>query len=338
MDISRRALIKTASGLACLGSLGTLGLARPAWAEDFTMKLTTTASNDLDSEWLTLLKQGVEAASSGKIKANVYPASQLGSAETTIEGVTMGTVEVTLNASGVYEGLEPRFAVLSVPGVVSSMSQGAKVYADPAVRERLGLIAKSKGVEVITAMMHSPVGIVSRKPIKTLADFKGMKIRVPGSALLIEQLKELGASPVAMSLGEVLPAFQNGTIDGVYAGTTIFSALKYYDISKNLTLLPGTFIVMLGLINSDFMDGLGPLAKTVRDEAHKADVAGATWGEQDVANARAAWEKNGGQTISLPDADAKQYLDIVVPTALKHLSADAKADYEVLKTASTKYT
>ena len=250
MEISRRALMRSASGLACLGALG---LARRAWAEDFTMKLTTTASNDLDTEWLTLLKQGVESSSGGKIKANVYPASQLGSAETTIEGVTMGTVEVALNASGVYEGLEPRFAVLAVPGVVTSMAQGAKVYADPAVRDRLNAIAKGKGVEVITAMMHSPVGIVSRKPIKTLADFNGMKIRVPGSALLIEQLKQLGASPIAMSLGEVLPAFQNGTIDGVYAGTTIFSALKYYDISKNMTLLPGTFIVMLGLINGYFL-------------------------------------------------------------------------------------
>ena len=335
MDISRRSLIKAASGLAAVGSLGFAGR---AWAEDFTMKLTTTASNDLDTEWLTLLKQGVEAASGGKIKANVYPASQLGSGETTVEGVTMGTVEVALNASGIYEGLEPRFAVLSVPGVVTSMAQGAKVYADPAVRQRLGAIAAPKGVEVITAMMHSPVGVVSRKPITKLSDFNGMKIRVPGSALLIEQLKKLGASPIAMSLGEVLPAFQNGTIDGVYAGTTIFSALKYYDISKSLTLLPGTFIVMLGLVNGDFMKSLGALEPVVRDAAHKADVDGAAWGETDVTNAHAAWEKNGGQTITLSDADAKQYLDIVVPTALGHLSADARADYEVLKTTSAKYS
>ena len=335
MDISRRSLIKATSALAAVGSLG---LAGRAWAEDFTMKLTTTASNDLDTEWLTLLKQGVEAASGGKIKANVYPASQLGSGETTVEGVTMGTVEVALNASGIYEGLEPRFAVLSVPGVVSSMAQGAKVYADPAVRERLGAIAAPKGVEVITAMMHSPVGVVSRKPIAKLADFNGMKIRVPGSALVIEQLKKLGASPIAMSLGEVLPAFQNGTIDGVYAGSTIFSALKYYDISKNLTLLPDTFVVIVGLVNSDFMKSLGPLEAMVREQARKADTEGAAWGGTDVTNAQAAWEKNGGKTIKMPDADAKRYLDLVVPVALKNLGKEARADYDVLKAASVKYS
>jgi TRAP-type C4-dicarboxylate transport system substrate-binding protein len=335
MEISRRLLLQTLSGAACVGGLGFAGR---AWAEEFTMKLTSTASADLDTEWMELFKKGVEAGSAGKIKVNLYPASQLGSSQTTIEGVTMGTVELAINASGLYEGLEPRFAALSVPGVITSMGQGAKVLADPDVRKRLGTIAKEKGVEVITALAHSPVGIVSRKPIASLADLKGMKIRVPGSALVIAQLKDLGASPIAMSLGEVLPAFQNGTIDGVYAGSTIFSALKYYDISKNMTLLPSTFIVIVGLVNTDFMTSLGSLEAMVRAEAAKADVESAVWGEGDVANGRAAWEKNGGQVLMLPAADAKQYLDIVVPTALRNLGAAAKADYDVLKTASAKYT
>jgi len=334
MEMSRRLLLQTLSGVACVGGLG---LSAQAWAEEFTMKLTSTASADLDTEWMELLKKGVEAGSAGKIKVNLYPASQLGSSQTTIEGVTMGTVELAINASGLYEGLEPRFAALSVPGVITSMNQGAKVLADPDVRKRLGTIAKDKGVEVITALAHSPVGIVSRKPIAALADLKGMKIRVPGSAVVIDQLKELGASPIAMSLGEVLPAFQNGTIDGVYAGSTIFSALKYYDISKNMTLLPSTFIVIVGLVNSDYMASLGPLEKLVRDVAAKADVEGAAWGETDVENGKAAWQKNGGQILMLPPADAKQYLDIVVPTALKSLSPATKADYDVLKTASAKY-
>jgi TRAP-type C4-dicarboxylate transport system substrate-binding protein len=335
MDTSRRLLLKAVPGLALAGGLGFSAGAR---AEDFVMKLTTTASNDLDTKWLELLKAGVEAAGTGKIKANIYPASQLGSAETTIEGVTMGTVEVAINASGVYEGLEPRFAVLAVPGVITSMAQGARVLADPAVRERLGQIARDKGVEVLTALVHSPVGIVSRKPIAMLADFGGMKVRVPGSALLIEQLKQLGALPIAMSLGEVLPAYQNGTIDGVYAGSTIFSALKYYDVSRNLTLLPDTFVVIVGLVNSDIMKSLGPLEAMVREQARKADTEGAAWGETDVTNAQAAWEKNDGKTIKLPDADAKRYLDLVVPVALKNLSKEARADYDVFEAASVKYS
>jgi TRAP-type transport system periplasmic protein len=334
MNKQRRKTLQQISGLAGAACLGQVGLAR---AQAIAMKLSTTASNDLDQEWLVLLKQGVESATGGKIKADVYPASQLGSAQRTIEGVTMGTIEVAINASGFSEGLEPRFGVFSVPGVFDSMAQGAKVLADPAVRARFAGITASKGVEVITMLMHSPVGIVSRKPIQTVADFKGQKIRVPGSAILIEQLKQVGASPIAMSLGEVLPALQNGTIDGVYAGTTIFAALKYYDVAKTMTVLPKTFVVIVGLANTGFLKSLGPLEAVVRQEAKKADAAGATWGEADVQKQQATWTQNGGQIITLGADDAQKYLDAVTPAGLKLLSPEGRQDYDLLRATSAKY-
>ena len=165
-----------------------------------------------------------------------------------------------------------------------------------------------------------------------------MKIRVPGSALLIDQLKQLGAAPIAMSLGEVLPAFQNGTIDGVYAATTIFAALKYYDISKNMTLLPDTFILVLGIINRDFLTTVGPLAPVVLEAAHQADLKAAPWGEADVVNAAKVWAEHGGQSYSLSPADAKQYIDTVVPVALKSLTPAARTDYAALKPRRTRST
>src|SRR5438093_831182 len=111
MNITRR------SALLHLGTaLGaSTCLALPAWAQQYTMKLSTTAAADLDVAWLNALKANVETASHGAIKGQVYPASQLGTAQRTIEGVTMGTVEMVLNASGMYEGLEPRFGALAIP-------------------------------------------------------------------------------------------------------------------------------------------------------------------------------------------------------------------------------
>ena len=310
---------------------GSVAVGNAARAQSFTMQLTTTASNDIDQEWLTQFKRAVEAGSGGRIHANVYPGSQLGSAQTTIEGVTMGTIEVAINASGTYEALEPRFAVLAVPGLIQTMAQGEALLASPGTRARMDTVGRDKGVQVLTVTGVTPVGLVSRRPIRTLADVKGMKIRVPGSALLMEQLKQLGAAPIAMSLGEVLPAFQNGTIDAVYAATTIFSALKYYDISKNMTLLPGGFIAIVAIVSSDFMASIGPLATVVRDAAHQADQLGVAWSETDVDHARALWTDHGGQVFSLPPDEAARYLEIVVPVALKALTPAARADYDVLK-------
>ncbi|MBV8653663.1 MAG: TRAP transporter substrate-binding protein [Alphaproteobacteria bacterium] len=335
MRLSRRTLVQALVGLAAACRLGLVG---KALAQDFTMKLTTSASNDLDTEWFALLKAGVEQASQGRIRANVFPASQLGSGPTVIEGVAMGTIEVTMNASGLYEGLEPRFAVFSVPGVFGSMRQGAQMLIDADVRQRLATMAHGKGVEVLTALVVSPAGIVSRRPLAALGDFQGMKIRVPGSVVLSEQLKQLGAAPISMALGEALPAFQNGTIDGVYAATNIFSALKYYDIAKNLIELPESYLVIVGLANSAFLQSLGPLEAVVREAAHKADIDGAAWGESDVTNARARWHDNGGKIFALAEYDARRFLEITVPTALRYLNMDAQADYAVLKQAAARYS
>lgn len=333
MNATRRSTLLRLSALIGTG----LGVAGTAQAQAFTMKLTTTAVNDLDQEWLNLVKKHVEADTGGKVAGQVYPASQLGSAQRTIEGVSMGTVEVAINASGNYESLEPRFGVFAVPGLFDSMAHGAKVLADPAVRKHLSGFAAGKGVEFATALIHSPVGVITRKPIRTLADFKGQKIRVPGGSLLLAQLKQVGASPVAMSLGEVLPAFQNGTLDGVFLGSTIAPALKFYDVAKSMTLLPSSYVVIVGLVGSTFMKSLGSLEPTVRQAMAKADAAAPAWGEADVNKAEAAWTRNGGQILTLPADDAKRFLELTIPAALAVLPPEGRADYEMLRGVAAKY-
>ena len=327
MTLTRRAFAAAAPLLAAT---------RAAWAQGKTMQLTSTASGDLDEEWMKLFKKDIEAKSGGAVRANVYPGSQLGSGPTTIEGVAMGTIELAINAAGLYESLEPRFAMLSVPGLVQTMEQGQKLFTSPEVRARMDMIGRDKGVQVVTLLVQSPGALVTRQPLRSLSELKGLKIRVPGSALLIAQFKALGAAPIAMSLGEVLPAFQNGTVDGVYAGTTIFTALKYYDISKNLTLVPDSFLPMLGIVNSDFVTGLGKQGQWVADAAHEADVQSIPWAAKDVEEAKGLWAGNGGQTITLSDADRKTYLDTAVPAALKALSPAARADFDVMKAAAAK--
>ena len=324
MKLTRRALA---------ASLPVLAGVRPAAAAT-TMQLCSTASNDLDQQWMEVFKKNIEAKSNGQILANTYPGSQLGSAQTTIEGVALGTIQLAVNASGLYEALEPRFAVLAVPGLVKTLEQGQKVFTDPGVRARLDKIGRDKGVQVITVLLQSPAAIVTRNPVRKLSDLQGMKIRVPGSASTIEQLKKLGAAPIAMSLGEVLPAFQNGTIDGVFAGTTIFTGLKYYDISKNLTLVPDTFLAMLGIVNSDFVESLGKQSGLIAEVGRQTDAECIPWSLQDVANGEKLWASNGGQTYRLSEADTKAYLDQCVPTALKLLSPAARADYDAIKAAA----
>ncbi len=305
-----------------------------------TMKLSTSTSGDALVEWLNTFAKGVNASTGGKVKAEVYPASQLGAIPRTIEGVALGTIEMSLNASGFYEGLEPRFAVLNTPGLFDSLEHGYRVVHDPAIQSRVATFGAGKGVEPLTLIIPSQYAILSHKAVNSLADLKGQKIRVPGSPIQIEALKRLGANPLSMAFGEIVPALQNRTIDGVWVGTTLFTALKFYDIAKPMTLLPSHWATTVPLVNRNFMKSLGPdLEKMVRAEAQKADAHVLTWAAGDIKRSAGIWEQNGGRHLNLPAADAKRFIDESLAAALPLLTAtpEMKADFQAFDAAAKKH-
>lgn len=335
MRRSMRNLARLAAALA-LGAL-----AAGAQAQQFTMKLSTPTNNDVTVEWMKAFKAGVEARAGGRIKVEIYPASQLGPIPRTVEGVALGTIELTAPAVGFMIGLEPRFQVFDAPGLFDSVAHAQKVLTDPEIKRRLATFGEAKGVEPLFTFVNGPLMLLSHKPIRSLADFKGQKIRVPGAApLQVEPFKQLGASPVSMPLGEVLPAMQNRAIDGLIAGFVIYVAFKYYDVAKGLTQLPGSFLVAAGLVNRKFMKSLGPeLEAIVRDEARKAEDLFATRGVEDLKRIQGAWEKNGGETITLAPAQAARYIEqttsVLPPILAKDLQL--KADYDALVAAARKH-
>src|SRR5450755_766238 len=263
-------------------------LAGAASAQQFTMKLSSPTVNDAPHEWMKAFKSGVEQHSGGRIKVEIYPASQLGQIPATVEGVAMGTIEMALPAVGFLIGMEPRFQVFDAAGLFDSVEHGQKVLADPAVRARLATLGEAKGVEALVIALNGPLMLASHKPIRAVADFKGQKIRVPGAAPLhIEPFKKLGALPISIPLGEVLPAMQNKTIDGSISSFNVLTGFKYYDVTKTATYLPNSFLVIGGIVNRNFMKSLGPeLAAIVREEARKAETVFSTYGVTDVERTR----------------------------------------------------
>jgi TRAP-type C4-dicarboxylate transport system substrate-binding protein len=318
---------------ALLGALpGTAG------AQSFTMKLSSPTVNDVTQEWMKAFKAGVEARSNGRIKVEIYPANQLGQIPATVEGVALGTIEVTAPASGFVVGFEPRFQVFDAPGLFDDMAHAQRVFADPEVRARLATFGSQKGMEPIAVWPHGPLMLLSHKAIRKVDDFKGQKIRVPGAApLQVEPFKKLGASPVSMPLGEVLSAMQNRTIDGLIASATVFTGFKYYDLAKGLTALPGSLLIVPAMANKAFLKSLGgELEAIVREEAFKAQQKVAAFGLEDTQRTVEVWKKNGGESIVLPEAEAKAYLSQVgaVLPALVGANAKVKEDYEALKAAA----
>ena len=113
--------------------LSLAGLHDPARAEDktYVMKLGTATINESQHEWCKRFAATVEKDSGGRIKGQIYPASQLGPIPREIEGVQFGAIQGYVGPPEFLVGVDTRYEVLSAPGLVTDMAQGVRVASDP---------------------------------------------------------------------------------------------------------------------------------------------------------------------------------------------------------------
>jgi len=219
-----------------------------AQAQDqtYVMKITLPTLHDTVHQVALNWAAAIEKDSGGRIKPQVYPASQLGSIPRQIEGVQFGSIQALLVPPEFMVGVDPRFEVLAAPGLVDSMVQGQHLANDPAVLKLMLALGANKGLHGVGLFMATPSSVVSKTPIRHLADFKGKKIRIFASQFQSVAFERLGITPVAMSLGDVLPALQQGAIDGADAALNVYVPFHYVDAAKYVTETnqPAIFIIL----------------------------------------------------------------------------------------------
>ena len=308
-------------GLACVGRVIANGFLIPltlcagaAQAQDktYVMKVTTPTINDGPHLLAKNFAAAVERESGGRIKGEVYPASQLGSIPRQIEGVQFGAIQAAIIPPEFFVGVDERFEVMAAPGLVTSLQHGQRLAADPAVLKLMLGLGANKGLHGAGMFIVQPDSLVSKAPIRTLADFKGKKIRIFASDFQSEALKRLGATPVAMTLGDVLPALQQGTIDGAIAGITVFAAFRYQDAAKYVTEVNQPSIFLMLEVSKTWYESLPPDLQKVIDKAAAEETVAINPAAIDLFNkARNAWTANGGELISLSSADQAKLMEAI---------------------------
>jgi TRAP-type transport system periplasmic protein len=183
-----------------------------AWAEDktYVMKLGTATVNESQHEWCKRFVAMVEKDSGGRIKGEIYPASQLGAIPRQIEGVQFGAIQGYVEPPEFLAGIDERYEVLSAPGLVADLAHEVRIVKDPELQKLMLGLGGDKGIHGAALFIAQPSLVIARAPIAHLADFTGKKLRVFAADMQQEMIKSLGASPVAMTLGDVLPAIQAG--------------------------------------------------------------------------------------------------------------------------------
>ncbi len=278
-------VVLIALGLICLDLL--VGPASAATTKTFKGRLghglaATTPLQHASLKFAELVKE----QSKGRLEIGVYPSAQLGNLTELVESVRMGTVEMYAAGNGFIEVLSPRIGLVNLPGLMRDLDHVYKVMYRFALKE---VYTKS-----LLPMGIRPLGFVSndfrhvtnsKRPIKTLADLKGLKIRVPNNKVFMDTLAAMGGSPVPIDYAELFTALQQGVVDGQENPFMNIWSAKFYEVQKHLALTYHMWDTFTFLINEKFFQSLDPDLQKIVVEAGR-EAADYGWKEMGQLNAK----------------------------------------------------
>src|ERR1700739_2233793 len=188
---NRAVMAVSAYALAAALSLGVAG----AQDKQYVMKITAPTINATPDTYGRNLAAAIEKDSGGRIKVEVYPASQLGSIPRQIEGTQFGAIQMAVLPPEFFVGIDERFEIMAAPGLIQNMAHGQRLAADPAVQKLVLGLGATKGLRGLGLFLAEHNEIIARSQIRHLADFKGKKLRIFASDFQSVALQRPPAPP-----------------------------------------------------------------------------------------------------------------------------------------------
>jgi TRAP-type C4-dicarboxylate transport system substrate-binding protein len=196
----------------------------------------------------------IEKRTNGQIKIKMYVAQALGKAAEHYNMVATGRVDIAEFTTGFAPGVFPLSEVLQLPFMWNGSLKGSIVAND---MFRKGYLDKTltRDVKLISLNLTEPLKIWTTKPARSMADLKGLQLRVAGG-LDAKTMEALGATPIMMPLPEVYQALEKGVVDGAISGFSTGMAFKFHEAAKYVIDTPASIAVHMHMMNKKLWDSL----------------------------------------------------------------------------------
>lgn len=296
--------------MTCAAAVALLmAFADGAAAQSRIVKVATATVNDAQHEWMKRFAVLIDQNSGGRLRAELYPASQLGPVPSMVESTQLGSVQIWVGPPEFLVGVDPRFELLSAPTLFRDEAHALKVIADPKFSAAFLALGANKGLIGASLFFTGPSAFAMRAPFRTLAAFKGKKVRVLASPFQMEQITRLGATGIPLALPDMLTALQQGAVNGGFGSPGVFSAMRYYDMARYITETGQSQIFGVAMISKRWFDGLpSDLQGIVMAASSQAGAEVIPWSLDFIAAQRKVWVDNGGIFIELPAADKAELM------------------------------
>lgn len=257
--------------------------------------------------------------SGGKVSIRVYPSGSLGTERDNIEQLKLGALDMMRINVAPLNAVVPETLPVSLPFVFRSTEHMRKVLDGPVGDEILAAMESQGLIGLAFYDSGARSFYTAKRPIKTVADMKGLKVRVPQSDLFVEMIKALGANPTPMPLGEVYTALKTGIVDAAennwpsYDSSRHFEAAKFYNLSEH-SLAPEVLVFSKRVWDKLSKEDQAMIRKAAKDSVpHMRKL----WDERE-ARARKTVEAAGSQVVKIENRQA--FVDAMKPVYTKFAS------------------
>ena len=257
-----------------LFAIAALAAALPLAAQAQAMKLTLghgAAPGNPRHEAAVKFADLVKAKSGGRLEVQVAHSAQLGDDAAMVTALRTGALDMSANSQGAVSAVVPEYAAYGMPFMFSSPAQAFKLLDGPLGQE-LAQKSADKGMVVLgywdNGIRHMTN---SKRPITKVEDMKGLKMRVPPDATLVDIMQALGADAQQIKFAELYVALQQGVVDGQENPLANIHASKIYEVQKHLALTSHQFQMTPFLMSKRTWDRLSEAdRKALQDAATEA--------------------------------------------------------------------
>lgn len=256
----------------------------------------------------------VKEKTNGRITVEVYDSGQLGDEKSVIEQLQFGGIDMSRVSLTPLSEFSNNLMALQLPYLYRDADHMWKVLDGDIGKDLL----KSTEDAGIVGLSWYDAGARNfyntQHEIKSLADMKGLKIRVQESSMMMDMVKDLGANPTPMAYGEVYSALQTNVIDGAENNWPSYESTSHYEVAKYYVVDEHSRIPEMQIISKQTMDKLSPEdQKIIRECAvESAKYERELWAEREKASEEKV--KAGGAVITRLSADARaEFIKAVQP-------------------------
>jgi tripartite ATP-independent transporter DctP family solute receptor len=225
--------------------------ATPA-AETTTLKLGHIFAQD-GSANLAVVKFAdlVKEKTNGSYVIEIFPNSQLGDERELCEAVTLGTVDMTLCGDSFINWYVPEYGALTGFFTFQSFAHAERVYHSEVGAELTQAYSDGFNTTVLDYWIRAPRYVCSQKEIRTMADMKGLTLRIPDDMLYFASFQALGANPTPMAFDEIYMGLQRGTISALENPLEDLYNNSFYDVTDYIVETAHQISMFTPMINND---------------------------------------------------------------------------------------